>query len=81
MELLIESSGQVRCIYGEDIDLSALGQLSIQRASYVEPTAEGQWAADLSPVSGPVLGPFTLRTEALAAEVAWLGANWLSQPS
>ncbi len=81
MELLIESSGHVRCVYGEDIDLGQLGQLSIRRGSQVEPTADGQWTADLSPVNGPVLGPFTLRTEALLAEMAWLQANWLSPPA
>jgi hypothetical protein len=72
MHLLISSGGEVRCIYGEAIPLQELGALSIQRASHVEPNASGQWIADLSPVSGPVLGPFTLRSEALAAEVAWL---------
>ena len=35
------------------------------------------WLADLSPVNGPVLGPFDRRSEALAAELAWLEANWL----
>ena len=30
------------------------------------------------PFAGPVLGPFGCRSEALAAEVAWLEANWLS---
>ncbi len=31
---------------------------------------------DLSPVGGPVLGPFRLRSQALAAEQAWLD-GWL----
>jgi len=78
MELIIESRGTVRCVYGEDIDLSQLGRLSIQRGSHVEPTPDGQWTADLSPVNGPLLGPYTTRTEALAAEVAWLQDHWLS---
>lgn len=78
MELLIERDGGVRCVYCEDIDLSQLGQLSIQRGSHVEPTADGQWTADLSPVDGPQLGPFSTRTEALTAEVSWLQENWLS---
>ncbi|MES2789243.1 MAG: hypothetical protein V4719_06445 [Planctomycetota bacterium] len=77
MELLIERSGGVRCVYGEDIDLRQLGRLSIQRGSHVEPTADGQWTADLSPVNGPQLGPFSTRTEALSAEVAWLQEHWL----
>jgi hypothetical protein len=81
VELLIEASGHVRCVYSEDIDLGQLGQLSIRRGSHVEPTADGQWTADLAPVNGPVLGPFTMRTEALAAEMGWLQANWLSPPA
>lgn len=35
----------------------------------------GTWWADLTPVEGPVLGPFTKRSEALAAEAEWLEAN------
>jgi len=77
VELLIESHGNVRCVYGEDIDLCQLGQLSIQRGSHVEPTNDGQWTADLSPVNGPQLGPYPTRTEALAAEVTWLHEHWL----
>ncbi len=77
MQLLVETHGTVRCIYGEDIDLHQMGQLSIQRGSHVEPTTDGEWTADLAPVNGPRLGPFITRTEALAAEVAWLLEHWL----
>lgn len=77
MELLIEPSGSIRCLYGEAIDLAQLGRLSIRRGSRVEPDEQGHWTADLSPVAGPVLGPFATRSEALAAEVAWLRAHWL----
>lgn len=54
------------------------GRVAIRRVSHVEPTADHQWTADLSPVGGPVLGPFLTRAEALSAEVAWLNANILS---
>lgn len=77
MILIIESGGRVRGIYGEEIDLAALGSPQITRASHVEPDGMGRWLADLSPVGGPVLGPFDRRSEALEAEVEWLGANWL----
>lgn len=77
MELLIESTGAVRCVFDEAIDLSQLGRLSIRRGSHVEPTSDGQWTADLTPVQGPLLGPFVTHTEALRAEVAWLQTNWL----
>lgn len=77
MQILIEPGGTVRCIYGEAIELAALGLLQIRRASHVEPTASGQWLADLSPLSGPVLGPFAGRGEALATEEAWITEHWL----
>jgi hypothetical protein len=72
MELLINSKGEVRCLYGEAIDLRALGALSIQRASHVEPDSNGQWWADLAPSGGPRLGPFANRSDALQAEAIWL---------
>jgi hypothetical protein len=78
VNLIVEPDGQVRGIYGEEIDLAALGAPRITRASHVEPDARGRWHADLSPVGGPVLGPFDRRSNALAAEVAWLEENWLT---
>ena len=30
------------------------------------------WWADMMPMNGPVLGPFDTRSDALAAEVAWI---------
>ncbi len=78
MDLVITPVGEVRCLYDEQIDLHVLGSLTIHRASRVEPTPDGRWQTDLSPVDGPVLGPFERRTEALAAEQAWLAANWLT---
>ena len=54
-----------------------LGAASIRRASHVEPNAQGDWEADLSPVGGPTLGPFVKRADALAAEVAWLNEHHL----
>ena len=77
MELVAAPNGTLRCIYGEEIDLHALGKLQIERASHVEPTADGRWTADLSPVGGPVLGPFALRTSALTVEQEWLATHWL----
>ena len=41
------------------------------------PTPDGRWTADMTPVGGPVLGPFDRRSEALEAEHAWLEAHWL----
>ena len=78
MHLVINPQGSVRCIYGEAIDLQALGRLSISRGSYVEPNDSGRWQADLAPVDGPQLGPFENRSQALAAEEQWLLENWLT---
>lgn len=77
MQLLVTTDGQVRCVYGEAIDLTALGRMHVVRASHVEPGPNG-WTADLSPVGGPVLGPFTQRSAALSTELAWLERRWLT---
>jgi hypothetical protein len=77
MHLVIDRQGNVRCLYGETIDLAALGALQIARASHVEPDGAGRWWADLAPVGGPKLGPFARRLEALAAELEWLEMHWL----
>lgn len=72
MDLVIHANGLIRGIYSETIDLHLLGPLQIVRASHVEPDSEGRWFADLSPRSGPCLGPFQHRSEALQAEALWL---------
>jgi len=79
MQLVIAPGGAVRAIYSEEINLNVLGSPAIARASHVEPDQQGRWWADLSPVSGPQLGPFSHRSEALAAEQAWLETNWLGR--
>jgi hypothetical protein len=72
MWLLVEPGGFVTGLYGEAIDLAELGEIQLRRASHVEPDAAGRWWADLAPVRGPKLGPFLLRSAALAAELRWL---------
>lgn len=78
MQLVISSTGTIRCLYDETLNLHTLGKLSISRGSHVEPDEDGQWFADLAPVGGPQLGPFGSRSTALTAEVLWLEENWLS---
>jgi hypothetical protein len=80
MQLVVDAGGSVRCIYDEALDLREIGKLQITRASHVEPDAEGSWWADMGPVDGPVLGPFTSRSEALGAERGWLLAEFQDQP-
>ncbi len=77
MQLLVQPDGTMRCVYGEEINLSALGPLTIRRGSHVEPDDDGRWFADLAVVQGPRLGPFERRSDALDAERRWLTANWL----
>lgn len=72
MELVVDAEGGVRCIYDEALDLREIGKLQITRASHVEPDRDGFWWADMGPSSGPELGPFRSRTEALQAEREWL---------
>jgi len=70
MEVVISPDGTVTTLYTELLDLTALGVLNIVRASQVEPDEQGQWFAHL--IDGPTLGPYPRRSDALAAEVAWL---------
>ena len=78
MEIIVDPTGQARCVYSEDIDLTTLGEVDVSRASHVEPDAQGQWWADLSPVAGPKLGPVSKRSGALNAEISWLSSHWLT---
>ena len=72
-ELRIAPDGEIMFIYNDDLaELLTLGLAEISRASHVEPEPTGGWSADMSPVAGPKLMGFGLRSEALAAEVEWL---------
>ena len=80
MQLVVLKTGNLRCLYSEAIDLTALGAVQIRRGSYLDPDEHGCWYADLFPVDGPRLGPFEHRHSGLAAEREWLEMNWLSGP-
>ncbi len=78
MILSIAPDGTIKALYTEAIDLRSFGRCHAQRASHVEPTVDDDtWNVNLSPVSGPLLGPFHKRSEALAAEAAWIERNVL----
>jgi hypothetical protein len=79
MGIVVLPGGAIRAVYSEEIDLGVLGRPIITRASHVEPDDDGHWIADLTPVSGPILGPFERRGEALLAEQQWLETNWLTR--
>lgn len=77
MQLVIAADGTIRYVYDELVDLRLLGCVEIRRGSHVEPDVLGRWTADLAPLGGPILGPFTERSTALAAEVTWIEEHWL----
>jgi hypothetical protein len=74
--LELRPDGSLKFIYSDDLKgIMEIGKAETKRASDVEPTADGQWTADLSKVGGPLLGPYSTRQTALDAEIAWLKAN------
>src|SRR6058998_3801474 len=76
--IFVRPDGTVEFLYEDGLrPLLELGHATIVRASRVEPAPDGRWTADLSPCRGPLLGPFTLRQEALDAERAWLEVHLL----
>jgi len=75
-KIRIAPDGSITFVYRDGLrGLLRHGKSEIRRASHVEPTDDCRWTADLSPVGGPVLGPFDDRESALQAEVAWLKEN------
>ena len=42
MQLVIRPNGTLRCLYDETLDLHAFGHPVINRASHVEPDADGR---------------------------------------
>ena len=81
MDLFIATDGTAHCLYSDEISLVGIGELTIRRASHVDPDEQGQWWADLSPSAGPKLGPFSTRRAALTAECDWLTAHVLHPQS
>ncbi len=81
----ITPDGVLHFLYDDALTgLMEAGRATVKRASHVEPEPEGGetvWYADMAPVRGPKLGPFRLRDEALAAEVAWLVEHDFPEPT
>ena len=81
-KILISPDGKSRFIYSDEVAsvMREVGTLNTKRASHVEPNEDGEWMADLSPVGGPLLGPFETRAGALAAESVWIDSNNIPIP-
>lgn len=78
MKISIRPDGKIEHIYSDRLAyLTDLGKSETKRISSVEPTEKGDWLVDLSPIGGPKLGPFSLREDALQAEVKWVERNYL----
>ncbi len=79
IKLTVKPDGSIGAIHNDAlVDLYDEGETTVERASHVEPSYDGGqviWTADLSPVNGPKLGPYRLRSDALQAEVDWLERN------
>ena len=81
-KIVIAPDGTFTFVHDDDLVALLTGDdatLVIRRASHVEPAPAGGWTADLSPVGGPVLGPFTRHDEAIAAEREWLDREGLER--
>ena len=77
--ITVQRDGTMKFVYDDRLKgLMQQGHATITRASHVEPTPDNEWGADMSPVGGPMLGPFNTRQEALDAEVEWINHNVLT---
>jgi hypothetical protein len=69
----IKSDGTIRFVYDDELEaLKHAGPSHTRRASFVEPDSNGLWFTDLSPIDGPIFGPFRLRKTALDSERDWI---------
>jgi hypothetical protein len=74
LEITITESGDVQCLAPDDLDLRAVGQLFVRRASHVEyDNARECWVVTLP--NGRELGTYATRGEGLAAEVVFLNGK------
>lgn len=72
-EIFVDEDARLTFLYDDELsDLLECGDPERNRASHVEPFGTSEWTADMSPVGGPLLGPFPTRAIALAEEKVWL---------
>ena len=76
--VVVRPDGAVEFVYSDDLrPLLEAGESTIRRASHVEPTPDGRWQADLTPVGGPVLPATETRQQSLRQETEWIETNIL----
>lgn len=77
---IVISGDRIRFVHEDDLAAAMkVGKAATRRASHIESSDDG-WIADLRPVDGPLLGPFSRRDSALQAEVRWLRENLTPLP-
>lgn len=83
LTLFICPDGGLEFIYDDElaVALRGIGKPVTQRASHVEPTEDGRWSVDVSPItrhlSPFIIGCYDTRAEALSEEQKWVIA-WLA---
>jgi hypothetical protein len=74
--VLVDANGRLEFVWDDRLaPLRALGEITIRRASHVEPTDDGWWTADMTPLGGQIIGPFALHAAAIDAEREWIARN------
>lgn len=87
--IIIKPDGTILFVYDDRL-LTILeeGDANVVRASHVEPIKFrpigglmelSGWQADLTPIGGPILGPFLYRSEAISKEIKWIEENYLGR--
>ena len=74
----IRPDGTIEGLYQEVLTLDTCGDRTIRRASSVEPSDDGSWQVQIGLIGGESLcmSGFRTRSDALAAEKAWIVDNF-----
>lgn len=71
--ILVSPDGEISMVYRDELgELLTQGNSQTKRASFVEPSLDNTWEADLGLSDGPKMVGFNTRQEALDAEKQWL---------
>lgn len=73
------ANGEAVFIYEDGHPCLDLGRVQTKRASHVEPTENGLWCADMSPIDGPLLEETRSRKQSVSREHQWISENRLNR--